>query len=119
VRVKGNLQEKIIAQFADAESRKIISSVRTKPKTVMTIGSELKLPQSTVYRKVLDLKECGLLMVHNFVFRPDGKREALYECTFSELRFKTRDDEIEVVITLTERALEKRWLNLFLSRATQ
>jgi len=116
VRVAGHLKEMLIASLADSESRKIITTVMVKPKTAAEIEKETALPQSTLYRKISELKGCGLLMVESFTVKPDGRREAIYACPFVEVRFKAVQGEIEVEIIQTEESLEKRWFELFFSR---
>jgi predicted transcriptional regulator len=115
VRVAGHLKERMITSLADSESRKIIVAVIAKPKTAVEIEKETDLPQSTLYRKISELKECGLLMVERFTVRLDGRREALYVCPFAEVRFKATQGEIELELIQTEQSLEKRWFELFFS----
>jgi DNA-binding transcriptional ArsR family regulator len=116
MKVTGSLRERIIAQLADPESRKIITSVLGGRKTATSIGKELSLPPSTLYRKISELRESGLLMIDSFALRSDGKREALYARTFSEIVFRTKGREIELEVVLSARSLERRWFELFSSR---
>lgn len=112
----GPLRERMLASLADPESQRILIAVVAKPKTTAEIEKEVGLPQSTVYRKISELKECGLLMVERYVVRPDGRREAVYACPFTELRLKALDGEIELEVIQTEESLEKRWFELFFSK---
>jgi DNA-binding transcriptional ArsR family regulator len=116
VRVAGHLKERMIASLADSESRKIIVAVIAKPKTAVEIEKETELSQSTLYRKISELKECGLLMVERFTVRLDGRREALYACPFTEVRFIATQGGVELELIETEESLEKRWFELFFSR---
>jgi hypothetical protein len=50
-------------------------------------------------------------MVDSFVFRPDGRREALYACTYTEVRVQAAGGEIEVVES--PRSRERKWFELF------
>lgn len=115
LRVAGHLKERMIASLADPESRRIIATVLAKPKTAVEIEKELGLPQSTLYRKISELKDCGLLMVEKFVVRLDGRREALYACPFSEVRIKAEQGEIGLEVIQTEESLETKWFELFFS----
>ena len=119
MRVTGDLREKIIAHLADPESRRIVASVFREQKTALMIGQEVSLPPSTLYRKISELKECGLLIIDSFSIRPDGKREARYICAFNEIVFKPGETEVELEITLSPRSLEKRWFELFFSKTTE
>lgn len=112
----GTLKERIIASLADPESRRIIIAVMAKPKTASEVEKEVDLPQSTLYRKISELKECGLLMIERFAVRINGRKEALYACPFTEVRFKAVQGEIELEVIQTEESLAKRWFELFYSR---
>ena len=114
VRVVGQLKEKMIASLADSESRRILNAVVAKPRTAVEIEKVTGLPQSTLYRKISELKECGLLMVERFAVRPDGKREALYACSFAEVRYKAASGQIELELVQTEESVERKWFELFL-----
>ena len=116
VRVSGHLREKMISSFANPESRRIISAVIARPKTAVEIEKELDLPPSTLYRKISELRECGLLMVEEFEVRQDGRKEALYACPFAEVRFKVVQGNIELELVQTEESLERRWFELFSSK---
>lgn len=115
----GGLRERILTQLADPESLRIIASVLKERKTALEIEKELSVPSSTLYRKISELKGCGLLMIDTFEFRPDGKREARYSCTFSEIVFRTTTNlEIELELAPSARSIEKRWFELFFSRTS-
>ena len=106
----------MIAYLADSESRQIISCVTKEPKTATTIMTELNLPASSAYRKISDLRDSGLLMVDTFLLRPDGKREALYSCSFTEVGLKVESGNIVLEVVPSKRSLEKRWFELFFSK---
>jgi predicted transcriptional regulator len=113
MRLAKGLRERMLIQLADPDSYQIIASVLKGSKSAIAIGRELNLPSSTLYRKISELKECALLMTDTFVVRPDGRREALYACTFKEIAFRTTEEGLELELTPTERSLEKRWFELF------
>jgi predicted transcriptional regulator len=116
VRVAGPLKERMLASLADPESQRILITVVAKPKTTAEIEKVVGLPQSTVYRKISELKGSGLLMIERYAIRPDGRREAVYACPFAELRFKAVDGETELEVIQTEESLERRWFELFFSK---
>jgi hypothetical protein len=116
VKVEGDLRDRIMAQLADSDSRRIINSTLKQPKTAHAIGRELSLPTSTLYRKIADLKSCRLLMVDEIVVREDGKREPAYSCTFKEISIKPGQDQVELEIVLSDRGNERRWFDLFFPR---
>ncbi|MDG6898134.1 MAG: winged helix-turn-helix transcriptional regulator [Nitrososphaerota archaeon] len=113
VGVTGELRERVISALADPESRRIITSVHSQSKAIGTIEGEVGLPQSTLYRKVSELRKCGLLMVDRFVVRQDGKKEAVYARSFDEVRLRSEEGEVRVEIIQSAKSLEKRWFELF------
>jgi hypothetical protein len=117
VKVQGDLRDRIIAQLADSDSRRIINATLWESKTALNVCSELDMPTSTLYRKITELKRCGLLMVDRIVVRENGKREPAYACTFKEISFKPGKKEVELEIVLSERGMEKTWFELFFARA--
>jgi DNA-binding transcriptional ArsR family regulator len=107
---------KILACLADPEVRSILQAVEGGPKTVASIRDLVDFPQSTLYRKMSVLRECGLLMVDRFMMRPDGKRDPLFVCTFDEIRLESRLDGIRVDLVESKRSIERRWLETFYSK---
>ena len=118
MKITGGLRDRMIAHLADPESRRIISSVIKEPKTAATIEAELNLPASSAYRKISGLKDSGLLMVDRFMIRSDGRREAFYSCSFSEIKFTVEQGDLELDVVPTPRSMEKRWFEMFFSKAT-
>jgi DNA-binding transcriptional ArsR family regulator len=119
LKVSGDLRRRIVAAFGDPEAQQIMSLVAQEPKTSSSIAQELGLPPSTVYRKIGQLRECGLLFVDHFLIRPDGKREAFYTCAFNEIRFKTEGRDVVLEIFLSQKALDKRFFEVFFSRTEE
>ncbi len=107
----------MIAVLGDPEAQQIMSLAIREPKTSTTIAKELGLPPSTVYRKIGEMRGCGLLLIDRFLISPDGRREALYACAFTEIRFKTEAQELVLEITLSQKALEKKWFDIFFSKS--
>ena len=117
MKVTGKLRDSIIANLADTDSRRIINSTLKESKTALVIGKELDMPTSTLYRKMAELKGCGLLMVDRIVVREDGKREPAYACTFKEISIRPGDTEVELEVVLSNRGIEKVWFDLFFPKA--
>ena len=109
----------MIVALGDPEAQQIMSSVIRESRTSSTIAKELGLPPSTVYRKIGQMRECGLLLIDRFLIGPDGKREALYTCAFTEIRFKAEAKNLELEIALSQKALEKRWFEMFFSKTQE
>lgn len=117
MRVAGQLGQEMLARFGDPESRDILGAVASTPRSALEIERVVGLPQSTLYRKISRLRECGLLMVDRFVLRPDGTKEALYLCTFDRLCVRMDGKETQVELIEAPRSVERRWFELFFARS--
>ncbi len=115
--VPGGLRAKILAGLADPESAKILSAILEKPKSALILEGELGISQSTLYRKISDLKDAGLMMVVKYDVSPDGRKEALYACTFKEIRLRGTGPEFVLELVETPRSLENRWFRLFYAQS--
>lgn len=116
MRVAGRLVQDILASVGDPESMSILVAVLSTSKSASRIEQEVRLPQSTLYRKVSRLRECGLLMVDRFALRPDGTKEALYLCSFDRLCLRVEGGEIVVDLVEAPGNLGRRWFELFFGR---
>jgi predicted transcriptional regulator len=92
-------------------------SVLASPKTTVEIENEVHLPQSTLYRKITELKESGLLMIDRYEVRSDGRREAVYTCPFSEVHMKVEGGQLVFDVIESERGKERRFFDLFFGRS--
>jgi len=80
------IKENILKRLADEYSRRILQLTMQKHKTAERISSELGVPLSTVYRKIKELKETGLLIVEKSVVTKDGKVCDLYRSTIKGVK---------------------------------
>ena len=58
---KYDISHKILNQFVDLESRHMLFSIIKKPKSAQEISKELKIPLSSVYKKIQELNVCSLV----------------------------------------------------------
>ncbi|MHA7646660.1 hypothetical protein [Nitrosopumilus sp. S4] len=59
---KYDISNKIFNELANLESRHILFSIIDKVKTVEDISRELKIPISSVYKKIHSLNDCSLIL---------------------------------------------------------
>src|SRR5690348_12399169 len=100
MKVTGELRQRMVAALGDSETQEILSLVIKESKTSAAISTELNLPISTVYRKMGQLRECGLILIDRFLVSPDGKREAVYSCAFTEIKFRPEAGGLGLEISL-------------------
>ena len=86
---KYDITQKVIQALADAESRTIIFSIINKGKTASELSAKLKIPLSSVYKKLSDLENLTLIEIEKTVLSENGKRFKIY---------KSRINKAEILI---------------------
>ena len=93
---KYDITQKVIEALADAESRTIIFSIIRKGKTANELSTTLKIPLSSVYKKLTDLQDLTLIEIEKTVLSERGKRFKIY---------KSRINKAEILIKKPEPTL--------------
>ena len=93
---KYDITQKVIEALADAESRTIIFSIINKGKTASELSAKLKIPLSSVYKKLSDLENLTLIEIEKTVLSENGKRFKV---------FKSRINKAEILIRKPEPVL--------------
>ena len=75
---KYDINQKVITSLADAESRSIIFSIVKKGKTASAISASLKIPLSSVYKKLSELENLTLIEVEKYHISDKGRRFKIY-----------------------------------------
>ena len=75
---KYDITQKVIQALADAESRAISFSIIRKGKTASNLSDSLKIPLSSVYKKLADLEALTLIKVEKTILAENGKRFKIY-----------------------------------------
>jgi len=76
---KYDITQKVIEALADAESRSILFSIIKKGKTATDLSYELKIPLSSVYKKLSDLEELTLIKIDKWLISDKGRRFKVYK----------------------------------------
>ena len=71
---KYDITQKVIEALADAESRAIIFSIIRKGKTASNLSESLKIPLSSVYKKLSDLEDLTLIEIEKTILSEKGRR---------------------------------------------
>ena len=96
---KYDINQKVIASLADAESRSIIFSIVKKGKTANAISMSLKIPLSSVYKKLSELENLTLIEVEKYHISDKGRRFKVY---------RSRINKAEILI---KKAVPTLWLS--------
>ena len=93
---KYDITQKVIESLADAESRAIIFSIIKKGKTASDLSNSLRIPLSSVYKKLSDLEELTLIEIEKTILSNTGRRFKVY---------KSRINKAEILIKKPEPVL--------------
>lgn len=81
---KYDVTQKVIEALADAESRAILFSIIKKGKTAAELSDQLKIPLSSVYKKLTDLEELTLIEVEKWLISDKGRKFKVYKSRISK-----------------------------------
>ena len=82
---KYDISHKIFKELANLESRYILFSIIKKPKTIQEISKEVKIPLSSVYKRIQSLKECSLVTEKND-FTESGHIVTFYQSLIKDVK---------------------------------
>lgn len=90
---KYDITQKVIEALADAESRAILFSIIKKGKTAAELSEKLKIPLSSVYKKLSDLEELTLIEVEKWMLSDKGRKYKVYRSRISKADITIRKPE--------------------------
>ena len=81
---KYDITQKVIEALADAESRAILFSIIKKGSTAAELSNKLKIPLSSVYKKLTDLEELTLIEIEKWMLSEKGRKYKIYRSRISK-----------------------------------
>jgi len=93
-----DVNQKIIQELADFESRAILFSIKTKAKLAEDISYECKIPISSVYKKLRDLQYLALIFVERRDLSERGRRMKFYKSRISEAEIRITKNIPELIL---------------------
>jgi predicted transcriptional regulator len=90
-------KEAILNIISDKYCRQILNSTMDKPKSVMELSSEEKIPISTVYRRIQTLHDNKLVGVTGSI-SAEGKKYFLYKSKVKSITSSCNGNEIEIQV---------------------
>lgn len=76
---KYDTTQKIMETLTDSESRVIVFSIIKSAKAASDIASKYNIPQSTVYKKLKELEDLGLIRVDEYNITDSGRKYKMYK----------------------------------------
>ena len=90
---KYDVTQKVIEALADSESRAILFSVIKRGLTASELSDKLKIPLSSVYKKLGDLEELTLIEVERWMISDKGRKFKIYKSRISKADISIKKPE--------------------------
>ena len=90
---KYDITQKVIEALADAESRTILFSIIHRGKTASSLSESLKIPLSSVYKKISDLEDLTLIKVEKTILSEKGRRFKVYRSRINKAEISIKKPE--------------------------
>jgi len=95
---KYDITQKVIEALADSESRSILFSIIRKGNTAADLSDNLKIPLSSVYKKLADLEELTLIKVEKWMLSDKGRKYKVYRSRISKADISIRKPEPTLIL---------------------
>ena len=89
-------KERILDALGDSASRGILLMISDAPRSAQDLLNSNHIPQSTLYRKLHELQDLGLIGIQRTAITPEGKRVDLYRSLLEELRVEMFGRELRI-----------------------
>ena len=90
---KYDITQKVIEALADSESRAILFSIIKKGSTAADLSDKLKIPLSSVYKKLADLEKLTLIEVEKWELSDKGRKYKVYRSRISKAEISIKKPE--------------------------
>jgi predicted ArsR family transcriptional regulator len=95
---KYDVTQKVIEALADSESRAILFSIIKIGHTAADLSDKLKIPLSSVYKKLSDLEELTLIKVDKWMISDKGRKYKVYKSRISKADISIRKPEATLIL---------------------
>lgn len=100
-------KERILDALGDAASRGILLMLNEAPHSAQELLQSNNIPQSTLYRKLHDLQQLGLVGIQRTAITPEGKRVDLYRSLLEELKVDLAAGQLRIQVRFRDLAAER------------
>jgi len=90
---KYDITQKVLEALIDTESRSIIFSTVHRSKTASNLSTSLKIPLSSVYKKLTDLENLTLIEVEKTILSENGKHFKIYRSRINKAEISIKKPE--------------------------
>ncbi|MGI0007294.1 MAG: transcriptional regulator [Nitrosotalea sp.] len=96
----------ILEAIGDDDKKNILNAVLDKPRIISEILEICKIPQTSGYRKVNNLIQNGLLIIHGHESTEYGRTANRYQSVFDNIQIHVEKNKVVVQIQLTKEYLK-------------
>lgn len=93
--------ETVVGLLDDEYARDILKVTSQEPMTVPELSEQSNAAESTLYRRIEQLQEAGLVSEQTRV-RSDGHHDAIYSATLEGCQITLKDGQFEIRVDRTE-----------------
>ena len=93
-----DLSRIFLESFTDKDKKTILASVMDQSLIIAKILEICNIPQTTGYRKINFLIDCGLLVVNGFELAHDGKKIKTYGSVFDRIKVDIVKDKVTIKV---------------------
>ncbi len=95
---KYDISQKVIEALADSESRAILFSIVKKGNTAAELSDKLKIPLSSVYKKLYDLEELTLIEIEKWMLSDKGRKYKVYRSRIKQAEIFIKKPEPVLIL---------------------
>ena len=100
-------KQRILAALADIYSRQILTATVDQPQSALQLSKDFKIPITTLYRRIQDLMDAGLIASVKSGRTVDGKWYDLYQSLLLRIDVSLEYGEIRINATLNHHLSDK------------
>ena len=101
-----SLSKLILEAFGDEDKKNILNTVLDEPRIISEILEIAKIPQTSGYRKINNMIDNGLLIVHGYTTTHDGKKVSKYKSLFENVTINIEKNKVVVKVLLAKESIE-------------
>jgi len=100
-------KERILDALGDDAARGILLMISDTAHSAQELLAANRIPQSTLYRKLHDLQQLGLVGIQRTAITAEGKRVDLYRSLLEELRVELQGAQLRIQVRFRDLAAER------------
>ena len=100
-------KQRILSAMADQYSRKILTATVAEPVSALDLSKTYQIPITTVYRRIEELVEAGLIAAVKSGRTTDGKWFDLYRSLLRRIDVSFENGDVRIEVLVNEHVADK------------